>query len=386
MNLADIFPKDGRPQGLYCETCESSMDLHFDDFSELVSGIQIDISGLPFLHCDKCASNALPDDSRFAIIHLHKQAVEKFSDKVAVKRSKKVDDFGFSKVPFLMDADDYFYIPGLYRAHDVGFLTPLFFNKAVLTKYDNSPNYSVRFASPTYGEIDAESFVIPFGINKFGKVIMWLGDVAKLPEAEQYYLRSENVASDHSLGSEFYDAQIECKFTDPPKERLVIGQRSNFLDAFEKKFGVRISHLDVELVDTITALAPPLFDTEKERRHTFDSLNRIFIESLDNAGLEKLVKSLGTTSAGSGSLKRLQAVLETLDAIGAVSTLLSPLYVLYDLRVAYSHALSARKKADLIDSSATRLALAPDFDLPTVYDELLKRIAASLSGLTALLS
>src|SRR5690606_36493169 len=100
-------------------------------------------------------------------------------------------------------------------------------------------NYSVRFASPTYGEIDADRFVIPFGINKFGKVIMWLGDVAKLPEAEQYYLRSENVASDHSLGSEFYDAQIECKFTDPPKERLVIGQRSNFLDAFEKKFGVR---------------------------------------------------------------------------------------------------------------------------------------------------
>lgn len=382
MNLADIFPKDGRPQRLYCETCGSSMDLGFDDFSELVSGVQIDIRDLPFLHCHKCESRTLPDKSRVAIIQLHKQAVEKLSDKVTVRRSKITDDFGFSKVPFLMDADDYFYIPGLYREHDVGFLTPIFFNKAVLTKYDNSPNYSVRFASPTYGDIDAEGFAIPFGINRFGKVIMWLGDISKLPEAEQYYLRSENVASDHSMGSEFYDAQIECEFTKPPKERLVIGQRSNFLDAFEKKFGVRISHLDTELVETITALAPPLLDTEKERRHTFDSLNRIFIESLDNAGLEKLIKSLGTTSAGSGSLKRLQAVLETVDATGAVSTLLSPFYVLYDLRIAYTHALSARKKADLIDASATRLGLAPDFDLPTVYDELLKRIAASLKDLT----
>lgn len=386
MNLRDVFPKDGRQQGLYCDTCGSSMDLRFENFSDDVSGIQIDISGLPFLHCDKCVSSVLPDDSRFAIIHLHEQAMKQLSDRVTVKRSKKVDDFGFSKVPFLMDADDYFYIPGLYRAHDVGFLTPLFFNKAVLTKYDNSPNYSVRFASPTYGEIDADSFAIPFGINKFGKVIMWLGDVAKLPESEQYYLRSENLESDHSLGSEFYDGQIECIFTDPPKERLVIGERSNFLAAFDKKFGIRISHLDAELVDTITALAPPLVDTEKERRHTFDSLNRIFIESLDNAGLEKLVKSLGTTSTGSGSLKRLQAVLETVDKTGAVATLLSPFYVLYDLRVAYSHALSARKKTELIVSSATRLTLATEFDLPTVYNELLKRITASLSGLSNLLA
>lgn len=386
MKLADIFPKDGRRQDLYCETCGSSMDLHFDDFSELVSGIQIDVSGLPFLHCYKCASNVLPDGSRSAIIHLHKQASEKLSDKVTVRRSKRDANFGFSNVPFLMDADDYFYIPGLYRAHDDGFLTPLFFSKAVLTKYDNSPNYSVRFASPTYGEIDAEGFAIPFGINRFGKVIMWLGDVAKLPESEQYYLRSENVVSDHSLGSEFYDAQVECKITDPPKERLVIGQRSYFLDAFERRFGVRISHLDAELVDTITALAPPLLDTEKERRHTFDSLNRIFIESLDNARLGKLVTSLGTTSAGSGSLKRLQAVLETVDTTVAVSNLLSPLYVLYDLRVAYSHALSAGKKANLIDSAAKRLALDLESDLPTVYEELLTRIAASLGDLAELLS
>lgn len=386
MNLADIFPKDGRPQGLYCETCGSSMDLRFDNFSQTVSGVQIEISNFPFLYCDKCASLKLPDKSRFAIIQLHRQAVEKLSSKVTVARSKRSYEFGFSKVPFLIDADDYFYIPGLSREHDAGFLTPLFFRKAVLTKYDNLPNYSVRFASPTYGEIDAEGLAIPFGINRFGRVIMWLGDVAKLSEAEQYYLRSENLASDHSLGSEFYDAQIECKFTEPPQERLVIGQRTSFLEAFKKKFGVRISHLDTELVDTITALGPPLVDTEKERRHTFDTLNRIFIESLDNAGLEKLIKSLGTTSAGSGSLKRLQAVLETVDATGTVSTLLSPLYVLYDLRVAYSHALSAEKKRSMIEYSATRLGLAPDFDLPTVYDELLERIAASLSSLTNLIS
>jgi hypothetical protein len=56
-------------------------------------------------------------------------------------------------------------------------------------------------ASTTYGTIYAS--IIAFGINKHGKLVMWLGDIAKLPESEQYYLRSENVASDHCKGSEF---------------------------------------------------------------------------------------------------------------------------------------------------------------------------------------
>ena len=153
MELSEVFPRDGRQQSLYCDVCDVSMDMQFSHFSENVSGIQIDIKGLPVLHCRDCDIEFLPDDSRFAIIHLHKQAVEKESCKAAVVRNKRQANYTFTNIPFLVDADDYFYLPGLYRAHDVGFLTPLFFNKTVLVKYDNSPDYTVRFASPTYGEI-----------------------------------------------------------------------------------------------------------------------------------------------------------------------------------------------------------------------------------------
>ena len=84
----------------------------------------------------------------------------------------------------------------------------------MLLKYDNSPDYRVKFASTSYGSIDTQEESISFGLNRHGHIVMWLGDIAKLPENELYYLRSENIPSDHSLGSEFYDGQIEVKFSE----------------------------------------------------------------------------------------------------------------------------------------------------------------------------
>ncbi|MEP3300276.1 MAG: hypothetical protein ABJO27_27960 [Pseudoruegeria sp.] len=95
-------------------------------------------------------------------------------------------------------------------------MTPVFFKRDALLKFEHHPNYEVKFASATYGTIYSTEpgFYISFGINENSLLVMWLGDIAKLPETEQYYLRSENVASDHHIGSEFYEGQIEVKFTE----------------------------------------------------------------------------------------------------------------------------------------------------------------------------
>lgn len=379
MKIADIVPKNGEPQRLYCPTCKASMDLVFEDFSDLVSGVAITIKGLPQLCCPQCAKLCLTDGGAFAILELHRQAVEKGALNVHVTRKKRTDQFDFGKIKFLYDPDDYFYIPGLYRSFDVGFLTPLLFNKRVLIKFDNSPDYDVQFASQSYGTIYTEERYISFGINRHGKVIMWLGDVATLPESEQYYLRSENVESDHSIGSEFYDAQIEAQFTDLTAEATAIKARSRFAQAFEARFGCKAFHLDAELIDTIAGLTPPLVDTEKERKHVFDSLNRIFVEAIDNAGMNKLLKSLKAVSAGSGSLKRMQAVLETAVNDGSIASALSPLYVSNDLRIAYSHLTSANHRAELLATSATRLSVPADASLDKLYAKLVLELAAALN-------
>ena len=134
MEISEVFPPSGHLQRLFCDLCNSHLDLIYKDFSETVSGITVQISGLPYLHCPCCERDVLPDNSRAAIIRLWEQAKERNLPGVKSQRKKPLQNFGFTSVPFKYDSDDYHYLPGLERAHDVGFLTPVFFNKEVLLK------------------------------------------------------------------------------------------------------------------------------------------------------------------------------------------------------------------------------------------------------------
>jgi len=182
VKLSDVYPPTGHVQTLSCD-CGGPLDLVFADFHEDVSEIDIAIVGLPYLRCARCGKDHLPDLSRFAIIRLHEEAVARSSPAVKVTHRASDQKYGFTHVHFIYSADDYRYIPGLKRPWNKGFLTPVFFNKAVLLKYDASPDYEVKFASTTYGTIYGKGFYISFGINKNGKVIMWLGDLGSLPES-----------------------------------------------------------------------------------------------------------------------------------------------------------------------------------------------------------
>jgi hypothetical protein len=288
-------------------------------------------------------------------------------------------------VPFLYDPDDYFYIPGLQRPFDEGFLTPVYFERRVLLKYDNAPSYRVRFASTTYGQIDTGDDYISFGINRNGHVVMWLGDIAKLPEAEQYYLRSENVPSDHSIGSEFYDGQIECVFTDRSKEDHLFRERSNFVEATFLRFGKKIAHLDAGVMELSLSFNAPVVDTEKERRHVAATLNKIYIESFDNGAIGSILIELGGDPKSLGSLKRLQRVLEKVAPNDDVADMLSSLYVLYDLRVAYSHLGSPETENNTMEKVTDRLGLPTDASLIMIYDVLLNRLFGTFESLTKLI-
>lgn len=380
MNIADLFPKSGQVQRIYCSKCSAHLDLSFSNFDEDVSGVHISLSGLPVLVCPSCNSTYLPDMSRFSVIELHRQAIEKKSNLVTVKRNKTARNFGFTNVPFQYDSDDYKYIPGLARQFDEGFLTPLFFNKEVLIKYDVHPSYRVTFASRTYGSIrQGDDFDIPFGINRNGLLVMWLGDIARLPENEQFYLRSENVPSDHSIGSEFYDGQIEAKFTDRPPEDQLFKQRSLLLEAWFLRFDEKLAHLEKEVLDLAITIRRPVVDTPTERRNVADALNKVYLESLDNNVLERILVKLGQKAAMLGSLKRLQKVLETIAPKEDIAGAISPLYVLYDLRVAYSHLGSEEGQQEKLRFVQARLGLADDADLFTIYDTLLPALRGAFA-------
>ncbi|MES2207778.1 MAG: hypothetical protein V4525_13425 [Pseudomonadota bacterium] len=384
MEITDFFPKDGHVQTLYCDNCNKHLDLSFIDFDELITGVHIIINGLPVLHCAPCKKNHFPNRSRFAIIDLHKQAFSKNNSLVKVTRNKTNQNFGYGVAPFVYDSDDYEYIPGLKRSWDEGFLTPVFFNREVLLKYDLSPTYRLNFASTTYGSINrGDDFSMSFGLNKNGKVIMWLGDIAELPESEQYYLRSENINSDHSIGSEFYDGQIECVFTDLSEKDELFKSRSTFLEACFNKFEVKIAHLDAEVLDLTISFNAPIIDTERERRHLADTLNKIYIESFDNKILALLIRKLGGDPQNFGSIKRLQMLLEiscpnSID----ISSIMSPFYTLYDLRVAYSHLSSKEKSDEKLNFVIERLGIHQHSNLLDIYKSLVSKLINSFEILS----
>ncbi|MCH7343110.1 hypothetical protein LZ017_06920 [Pelomonas sp. CA6] len=387
MNVGDLFPAEGTHRNIYCDKCSTHLELGFLDFEDDVSGVHIHIEGLPQLRCPACQSTFLPDRSRFALIETHRQALEKRSSAVNVVRKKTNQNFGFTEVPFLYDSDDYHYIPGLRREFDPGFLTPVFFNKEALLKYDAHPSYRVDFASRTYGTIRKDDFDIAFGINRNGRLVMWLGDIATLPESEQFYLRSENIASDHSIGSEFYDGQIECIFTERTPEDRLFEQRSRFLEAFFAKFGVKAAHLEKEVLDLAISIRRPVVDTPAERRHIADALNKVYLESLDNKALAKALDMVDRSHDGIRSLKRLERLLEsTMASPVEAATTVAPLFVLYDLRVAYSHLGSVDEQAQIVTKVIDRLGIAGESaDLFTIYDALVTQLRQAFEKMASAL-
>lgn len=385
MELNQLPPKGG-PQRAYCAACEGPLDLVFGHFHETVSGIEIDIDGLPMLECPACDLRVLPDQSRYSVMQAHEEATKSGETSFEGKSIKIKEDFGFTDVPFDYDPDDFYYYPGLVRPWNKGFLTPVFFNRTVLTKYDADPRYLIEFASPSYGLIRFEGeFSFPFGINRHGNLIMWLGDIAKLPKPEQYYLMSENRPSDHSLGSEFYDAQIEVKFTEPTQENLLFAARSTFLIAAFKRWGEKIAHLDTEVRDEAERLRRPVHDTVAQRRSVSDTLNKIHLESLDNGKLAAILAAGKVASAGTGTLKRLQALLTSVGDAETVKGLMSPFYTLYDFRVACAHLGSAEGSVEKMKTVTERLGLAEHADLQTLYDALLAAMKSSYTALTKIL-
>lgn len=361
-------------QRLYCDNCGKMLDLAYTYFSEEVSGLKITIVGLPVLQCPDCRHEHFPDRSRLAILYSHEQAFKAGKASVTVTRQPLTERFALAKVEFIYSTDDYYYIPGLVREPADGFLTPVFFNKRALLKFDSAPGYRLDFASRTYGQIITEDNSIPFGINRHDKLVLWLGDIATLPESEQYYLRSENVESDHSIGSEYYEAQLECKFTDPTGESELLALRSKFLEACRSRYGATIAHLETEVVDLALAFNAPIVDTPKERRNVADSLNKIHVESLSSAALGDLLIKDGRDPGNLGNLKRLQMLLEPLGAPGEIKTLMSPFFVAYDLRVACLHLNSAEGSVKTLRTVTDRLGIAEDSGLLDIYAAL----AASL--------
>lgn len=366
----------------YCEVCDAWLEFCFDRHTIMFESVNLHLSDIPLLRCDNCFRYYFPEKTKSVILTVSKQAKER--GKLAVRLSPRQDfkrRFDYGQVEFLYDHRDYENIPGLQRPWDDGFLTPVFFNLAVLNKYSQHPDYRLDLFSKTYGSIDrGDEFSISFGINRNRKIVMWLGDIDKLPLNEQHYLRSENVESDHDLCSEFYESQIEVRFSDPSSENALFHARSEVIQACQRNRGGYIYTFEGEISKVIENLDRPVFWHEKHVSPVIEALNRVMVESLDSQFLKNELKGLVDKDEIKGlrSLKLFEKWLKNALEISEFSDISLPFYVLYDFRVLSSHLTSASKKEETLKSINKRLNLLEENkNYEVIYDALIDRIRES---------
>lgn len=93
-------------------------------------------------------------------------------------------------------------------------LTPTYFNIKVLDKYKADPkNFKIQDSEIYY----LRDWSISFCINEENKVVVWLGDLGKIPYKEQQYWKSFNESPKGKMEQKFFTRQILNLWTDPSR-------------------------------------------------------------------------------------------------------------------------------------------------------------------------
>jgi len=381
-----LDPADETLELLRC-ACGSWSRLSLSSAEVLCDGTSI--SGfLPFLVCDTCRKSRLPRPVKKTMQALQKDAVLKGESNIHVDITKMPmakKRFAFcTKVNLKYAPLDYFCIPGLERPWDSGFLTPVFFSIEVLPYFQNHPGYVVNLASDTYGTLyTKDGGYISFGLTRMKHLIMWLGDLDKLSERDLLMLTAHNIDSDHDIGSEFYEGQVEAVFTELSLEQRIVRAQGAFGEKLVKEFAsLRLLQMDKEAVDLLASMRRPIYFTEEEFGVAVETMTKLFIERIDveqlRTDLQPFLSPRETKDSKSyRGLSLLQLWLKKRSQLADATATMMPLFVLYDLRVAFKHLISDSRKEELKLSSLSRLGLKSDASLEALYLQLVNSLEHS---------
>lgn len=296
------------------------------------------------------------------------------------------------------DARDYFHYPRLGGRDQDGFLCPVFFDKDVLVYFNNHPSYRLVMRSSSSGSIiKGDEYLLHhgFGINRSGKLFMWLGDIDEaLSDAEKKreldIFRAFNVDSDHDLASTYYFSQnpdsMEDAFFDSDNESKVFDLVDEINTAFGSCFGHPLIKVDINRLADAYRL--PVLEDRQQIFQAFMSLNINLVENMDEGKLRTVLLSHGVhegdLSVKQGQLLRsnrlLQLVLERvlgMDPADSYSTM-TPLFVVNDLRQLHGH-LSDASFEKGYTKYKKNLGLAVEASDLEVHAQLVERLITSLT-------
>lgn len=362
------------------------LHLYFGWHFVQIDDIEVELEGVPLLKNELTGEVIFTFKSDAMVNYFVGEAKKHGNISIRLSpRQREPKRYGYcQKVDFIYSDIDYEHIPGLVRPWDEGFLTPVFFRLSVLNKYTQNPECRLNLFSESCGSIESEEWNIVFGINRNQLVFMWLGDIDSLPVSEQYYLRSENVESDHEIHSEFYDAQIDCIPSDPSPQKQLLRARASLGERIKKSYGFLLYQLQGEVDRVIEHLHRPVFWEDRHVAPVVEAFNKVFVESLNVGELKSAIKSKNEKAniKSLGSLKILDLWLENFTELANIYEIMTPLYVLYDYRIVCAHLTSDGSRLEKLKSVNNRLGLDQnESSHEIIYDVLLEKLLGSINAI-----
>src|SRR5665647_2643673 len=372
---------------LKCPSCSDFRTLQIDGVSFEKDNKFVGIR-VPYFLCPKCGKRDPLRPIEFYDELLEKKFTElkdgecpSFTYKYENEKFKRYDHLGFK-----YSSADYYLIPGLFSEFDIGYLCPVFFDKDLLLYYNNHPDYSVRFDSFSSCKIYCKGepmFSWGFGINRNGKIFKWLGDLNddfndSVMESHLKRFQASNIDSDHDIYSKFYLSQIpfsmEDAFQDSDNELKIFALKDELDKLF--KNNLSFSMTKVEIDDFFDFYKPPILEEKEQIFNAYISLYKLLIENIQTALLKKRLIENGAERKRInelGSIKTLGKILSDILMIDDSSNLISPLFVLSDLRQLQGH-FSDTSFVAKYKFCKERLGLDENISHFEVYKKLIERL------------
>ena len=381
---------------MICSKCNDYKYLEIDGFRFTENKKSIGIR-IPYFKCKKCETSTAIAIFQGKKIYNNEQAISYYQD-VANVHFELMNDGEFfdlknelenkifknySSIGFKYDSLDYYYIPGLVREWNIGSLTPVFFNKELLLYYNSHPEYKVKFASTSrFYILDSnENKLIQhgFGINRNGNIICWLGDLEKElntidTELHKKLFLAFNIESDHDVVSDYYTNQIEANFTSSDNESGIFYYRNEFDNLILKKHGFEITQIDINRL--IEEYRYPIINEQNQIDNSYIKLNALLIESLNVKEIKKILIEKGETKDSLKSLRGLKLFEKYINKILHIndySKVISPLFVLYDLRLLAGHIKDSNYESKL-KSCTDRLDIPESVSIIEIQQTLCKKL------------
>jgi len=256
---------------------------------------------------------------------------------------------------------------------ETNYLTPVFFDADVLTRYrENSARYSVRRSDVRCHD----RWMIDIDINDENLVQVWLGDLINLPESERGHWLNHNVPPSGGITltralRDLAGHWVEDERPDPERLRQA---RSDIARAFNDRFGETLyKSLGEEDGRDFENLALCTNSTEGQRDSSLLILAKGIVESLEVKTLRRVADQPNNVA----SINCLQKIVEKLG--GDTGALIDPLRQLQSLRSTGSAHMKGSNFAAAL-TSAGLASMTPDKQ----FEQILHRVTEALLGLVEL--